>query len=322
MTILRVGVHRTPDMTETEWQGNRCYVDRYPQYNVFIPRMLPNERLHTTIMTGASPDVREILKQTAVIYVADTGQYLEDLPENPTGMRVAFIHEPITNERYVTCEVRTGVDWEILVERQTFTYWDSIEATHPPITYQTVINNVLALPEDLERSSIYNVVNLNHIEMYFTGSSSFDRCENITIENLYGQIKAAQDAYSNIVRLDTIQQMQLVKTTLHRSSLFVIADASSSETVDSGMAIYSYDHPNDVITKIYEEEGSDLVFHLGRVTDSPASAEMFDSLAFTKHEHSINALPTMTALITDDNSDLVYNDVPLTNGFPMHLREW
>ena len=323
MTILKVSTGRTPDSALTEWAGNKCYVDRQPNYNVYIPRLIDGERLHTKYMTGASPDVREVLRQTAVVYVADTGQYLEDLPANPTGLRVAFIHNKITTDRYVTVEVRTGVDWEILVESQLYTVLDNIATAHPPSTDQLSFRNVTALPDELDRSAIYLVPEQNNVNMFFTGSSSFDSCENINRTNLFKQIREAEEAYSNIVRLDTIQQMDLVVQTLHRSSIMVIADASGGDSsVTTGMAIYLYDHAAGSTVKIYEWEGSDIVLAISGILDAPATGEELQTLAVTQHVHNAASLEALAAASVDPQQNLVVNDVALANGFAMHIQEW
>lgn len=327
MTILRVGVCRTPDMALDEWAANKCYVDREPNYNVFIPRLIPGERQHSQFMTGASPDVRDVLKQTAVVYIADTGQYLEDLPANPTGLRVAFIHEVITGGRYATVQIRTGVDWEILVETQTYTTWGGIGAAHPPAVHQTSFRAVDELPAELDRSCVYFVRDQDNVNMHFTGSTSFEPSANLNKTNLFQQIREAEEAYSNIVRLDNIVQMDIVTQTLTRSSIMVIADASvtapgGDSSVDAGMAMYLYDHNSGTTTKIYEFEGSDIVMTLSMITDAPATSEEFDALVNLSHEHAPSSQAVLDDATVNVDQNLVINAVALENGIDMHIQEW
>jgi len=145
--------------------------------------------------------------------------------------------------------------------------------------------------------------------------------------NLMAAIRAAEEAYSNIVRVDNRVQMQTLMPMQTRNTLFVVADASASavggdSTVNEGMAIYSYNVVTHAVTKIYEEEGSDIVLSMESIVDNPATPEQFDTIVRTSHEHTPNSLAVIVALTVDNDGYLQHNGLSLTPGMNMHHVEW
>ena len=152
---------------------------------------------------------------------------------------------------------------------------------------QIRIERVTALPGTVTPSTMYIVQASDavHAELFFTGNDGTEVRHVINKAEVQSLIATAVSSLSNILVVQDIAARNALVFT--QTTLVLVLNATGDTTVQTGSALYVYDHATTTFTKVAEYESLDLTLEWnaiqGRPTSSPAQ---IDAAVAAAHTHA------------------------------------
>jgi hypothetical protein len=292
-------------------------------FNISIPR-------HTidggkpSYMLGASSDILRVLKKVNRAYVSDTGAFYPTLPPNPTGKRIAFVHEPMDYaQESIKVRVVTGRYWDVLIEEMWFKHYKAIEVTNSHSREQIRITRRSDNNPAMGESEIRIVAVSTEANVLFTGRDDTSILHLNNKNDVVLQTGDSLTGYDNFVEYNTYQQMLIGRRALTLNSMLYCKHTDGDNTTRNGSALYSYTVETDTLVKIYESEAMDVNWALESMLDAPANSAEFDAIVMQSHDHPMPSRMAMGELsINEATGNLVANNVELSNGIEALSINW
>jgi len=178
---------------------------------------------------------------------------------------------------------------------------------------QLRIERVNSLPATLEPSTLYYVKSSDAglVDLYVTGNDASEVRHLITKAEIQSLIASAVSGMAGaIVVVQDIEERDAL--TLTASTMVLVLDATSDETVQTGSALYVWDDSTGTWYKVAEYESLDLSLDWGSIQGGPASSpSAIDDAVAKSHTHSNK--PILDGLGVDEEGSLTYNSAVIAN---------
>ena len=181
------------------------------------------------------------------------------------------------------------------------------------------LERVLALPEIPAPSTMYIVKGqeAGFAELYFTNNDGTETRRLPTRDDISSMISTALSGFNSVKVVATINDRDAL--VLERSTLVLVLDAASDETVINGAALYVYDFDNSMFHKVSEFESLDVVLSWENIQNGPmSSVEDIDDAVNLRHQHT--NLSTLNKLGETGDGFLEFNGEPV--GAYVAIKDW
>lgn len=161
-----------------------------------------------------------------------------------------------------------------------------------------------ALPSQLLGNSVYLITSGdNHVEMYVTGTDASNVRRVINESDINAMISTAINGISAFEIVADVAARDAL--TFTANTMVLVNDASADPTVNSGAALYAYNHSSETFTKVSEYESLDLTIDYANIQNKPTStvADIDDSVS-KRHAHTNKT--QLDKISEDVNGDLTY----------------
>lgn len=179
---------------------------------------------------------------------------------------------------------------------------------------QIKFHKVVSLPGSLENNSFYFVQNGNYAEGYLTNSAgeakSIGNSTMITtIANAL--INDALASYNTMEIVVDIDARNTLASGSEKNLMILVIDATDDPTVNSGSALYAYDHTEDEFHKLSEYESMDVSVTWDSISGKPSSTPaQIDSAIAKAHEHANKAVLDK---FSEDGEGVLYNGAAINS---------